>query len=202
MALDDEYVTIESEAVAEIKTKGSRFIGAVAPVLNVIAAENFILQQSKRYFNATHHCYAYRIIANNRIITRSSDAGEPKGTAGLHILNIIASRNLLNIIVVITRYFGGTKLGKGGLARAYAECTQAVLDQCRIEKKIRFANLCFSFPYDCAGNVMRVLSQLDGTIKSSTYDNQIRLDVEISQSLTCILKKKLLEATSGKIEFK
>ena len=201
MPTDDEFFTIESNAQAEIKIKGSRFIATSAPVQSVEEAEQFINTITKKYYNATHNCYAYRIKLTNQIITRSSDAGEPSGTAGPPILNVITGRNLFNLVVVVTRYFGGTKLGKGGLIRAYTDCTKAVLDKCSIAKKYDLAALSLSFPYNFTGNVMNIISQIDCNIISSLYDQQVELTLKIPKSLVDNFKNKIIEATAGKVNF-
>ena len=202
MSADDEFFTIQSEIQAEIKVKGSRFIGTAAPAPNCEQAGQFIKRLSKQYYNATHNCYAVRIKSANQIISRSSDAGEPSGTAGPPILNVIIGRNLVNLAVVVTRYFGGTKLGKGGLIRAYGECTKAVLDLCTIVKKYNLVYSTFFFPYNLTGNVMHLISQFNGKIVASVYETQVKLTVKIPQSLVNDFKNKLIEITSGKVYFK
>lgn len=201
MCSTDEFLTIKSQTQTEIKVKGSRFIGTATPIQSVEDAENFINRIAKQFYNATHNCYAFRIRVADQIISKYHDAGEPSGTAGLPILTVINGRNLFNIVVVVTRYFGGTKLGKGGLMRAYSDCTQEVLDRCMTVKKYDLASLTFCFPYRFTGNVMHVVSQLKGKVLSSTYSHQTQLKIEILHSLADNCKNKLIEATSGKINF-
>ena len=201
MAHDDDYYTIESPAQAEIKIKGSRFIGAASPVQDTTSAERFIQTISKKHYNATHNCFAFRVKDNEQITDRCSDAGEPAGTASLPMLNVLTGRNLLNIAVVVTRYFGGTKLGKGGLVRAYTECTQVVLENCRILKKQNLTSFVFTFHYDLTGNVMHLISQFSGKIIHSHYDQQTELCIEIPHRMVDNFKEKLIEVTSGKVNF-
>ena len=202
MSSDDEFFTIESKAQAEIKIKGSRFIGTAVPVQSVEDAKKFINELTKKYYSATHNCYAFRIRSSTQIFAKSSDAGEPSGTAGPSILNVLTGRNLFNILVVVTRYFGGTKLGKGGLTRAYGDCTKRVLDLCVIIKKYNLVSLTIFFPYNLVGNVMHVISQFNGKIVSSVYDQQVELAIKIPQSLVDEFKNRLVEITSGKVNFK
>lgn len=202
MSPEDEYFTIESKASAEIKIKGSRFLGTAAPATDEPAAENFIRLIEKQYHNATHHCFAYRINTPQNLIHRWSDAGEPSGTAGVPIYHVIVGRNLLNIVVVITRYFGGIKLGKGGLVRAYSDCTKEVLAKAEIIKRFHFAPLTFSFPYDFTGNVLHYISKMQATMKSSLYDQQVEFTVEIPGSLYDIFKNNIIDLTAGKVVFK
>ena len=202
MSTDDEYFTIESRTQAEIKVKRSRFIGTTTPIKSVAEAEQFISKLTKQYYNATHNCYAFRIKLTNQTISKYSDAGEPAGTAGPPILNVITGINLFNIVVVVTRYFGGTKLGKGGLIRAYRDCTKAVLDQAIFVKKYNLVSLALSFPYNLTGNVIHIISQLHGNIISSVYNQQVELIIEIPQSFVDSFKNKIVEITSGRAYIK
>jgi len=201
MIADDEYFTIESPAETKIKIKGSRFIGSAAPTQSVKDAKKYITAISKQFYNASHHCYAFRIKENGQVVTRASDDREPAGTAGSPILKTIVGRNLLDITVVVTRYFGGTKLGKGGLIRAYTSCSQEVLDICEIMKKQHLIRIAFSISYAFTGTIMHHISQIDGKIISSDHSDHSEYVIEIPQSLAENFKKQLIEATSGNLTF-
>ncbi len=196
---EDEFLTIEQVQATEIKVKGSTFIGTAGPVITEQQAADFIQQVSQKYYDATHHCYAYQIGLNPSIIFRMSDAGEPAGTAGAPIFNVIRGKQLTNLAVVVTRYFGGTKLGKGGLARAYSECTQKVLEQCSLVKKYIYQTLRLEFDYHLTNSVMRVISSFHATILHSSYDQSARLTVSLRKSMADNFKLNLIELTSGKI---
>ncbi len=196
---DDEYLTIGQEQTTKIKVKGSRFIGTICPVNTEEQAIEFIHRVSQKFHDATHNCYAYQIGLNLPTITRFSDAGEPAGTAGLPILNVIKGRQLTNVAVVITRYFGGTKLGKGGLIRAYSECTWKVIEQCSIIKKYIIKKLCLKFDYNLTGSVMRVALSFNANILESIYSQQVSLVLTIRKSLVENFKSNLLEISSGKV---
>ena len=114
----DYYLTIQETSGAEIKIKGSRFIGIISPVADKVNAEKILIEIRKEFRNATHNCFAYRI---NSQEFRYSDDGEPSGTAGRPILSMIDKYQLQRVVLVVTRYFGGTKLGTGGLIRAYSQ---------------------------------------------------------------------------------
>ena len=131
-----EFVTIKENVQAEITEKKSKFIANIIKVENKNEAEENILKLKKKYFDAKHNCIAYRIQENEGIIEKASDDGEPQGTAGQPILNILQKNNLCNILVVVTRYFGGILLGTGGLVRAYSEATTKAL-----EKAIKVRNI-------------------------------------------------------------
>ncbi|MDZ7264277.1 MAG: YigZ family protein [candidate division KSB1 bacterium] len=199
MMIDDEYLTIQKVQTAELKVKGSRFIGTASPVATEDAATEFIQRVARQYYAATHHCYAYHIGVPPEVCFRMSDAGEPTGTAGLPILNVIKGKGLTDIVVVVSRYFGGTKLGKGGLARAYADCTLLVLQQSPIIKKYMMQQLQLTFDYQLTNRVMGAISLFQATINQSTYGQEAQLVIALRKSQIDKLKQHLIEVTAGKI---
>ena len=116
-----EFITIKQNVQAEIIEKKSKFIANFFYVENVEEAEKMIKETKKKYFDARHNCIAYRVVEDGQIIEKSSDDGEPSGTAGSPMLNILQKNNLANVLIVVTRYFGGILLGTGGLVRAYSD---------------------------------------------------------------------------------
>lgn len=132
---DIEFKTIEKENSAEIVEKKSRFIANIYNVESKEEAEEKIKQIKKKYYDAKHHCFAFSIIEENGITQKSSDDGEPSGTAGAPILNIIKSNNLQNVVIIVTRYFGGILLGTGGLTKAYSEAAGKVIEQSELIQK-------------------------------------------------------------------
>lgn len=131
----EEFTTILNDEIAEIVEKKSRFIANIYHVENVEEAEEKIKSTKKKYYDAKHNCIAYRVIENGKIIEKASDDGEPSGTAGGPMLNILQKKNLCNLVVVVTRYFGGILLGTGGLVRAYSDATQmAIAKSVKIQK--------------------------------------------------------------------
>ncbi len=125
------FMTISSRVRAELKVRNSRFIGTAIPVRSKDEATAELASLQKEFWDATHNCYAYRL-APDGLSYRFSDDGEPSGSAGKPILFVLQQRGLVNTLVVVTRYFGGTKLGVGGLVRAYGEAATAVLDLCTV----------------------------------------------------------------------
>ena len=196
---EDEYLTIRGGRTAEIKVKGSRFIGTIKPANTEHDALEFINLTSKKYYDATHNCYAYLIGHHPSITARYNDAGEPAGTAGPPILNVIKGKYLTNVAVVVTRYFGGTKLGKGGLVRAYTECTQKAIEQCTIIKKYIYEKIVLEFDYALTGPIMRVISSLQAKIDESKHGQTTKLILSIRKGKVDNLRQNLIEATSGKI---
>lgn len=125
-----EFITILKDEDAEIVEKKSKFIANISYVENVKDAEAKIKEIKKKYYDAKHNCIAYRVIEYGQIIEKASDDGEPSGTAGGPMLNILQKNNLCNLLVVVTRYFGGILLGTGGLVRAYSDVTQKAIEKC------------------------------------------------------------------------
>jgi uncharacterized YigZ family protein len=197
--IEDEFLTIERGETSEIKIKGSRFIGTTQPVVTEQEAIDFIAQISKKFHDASHNCYAFQIGCHSSMIARYNDAGEPAGTAGMPILTVIKGKELTDTAVVVTRYFGGTKLGKGGLVRAYSDCTRLALEKCSIVKKYLYQNLRLAFDYNLTGNVMRVISQFNGTVVRSSYDTLARIEVSVRLSVVDKFKTNLVDVTSGKL---
>src|SRR5699024_999826 len=127
----EKFKTIEGKVTAEVEEKKSRFIANLFYVESVEEAENCLKQIKKKYYNARHNCYAY-VVKEENIIKKSSDDGEPSGTAGSPILNVIEKNNLCNVLIIVTRYFGGILLGAGGLVRAYTEAATKSVEKAEI----------------------------------------------------------------------
>ena len=128
----EQFKTIMQDAQAEIEEKKSRFIANVYYIENAEEAEEHLKQIRKKYFDARHNCFAYRILEENGVKEKQSDDGEPSGTAGAPMLNILQKNNLYNVLIVVTRYFGGTLLGTGGLVRAYSDATIKSLENAKV----------------------------------------------------------------------
>ncbi len=130
-----KFMTIKKEVETEIIEKKSKFIANLFPVQSIQQAEERIGKIRKKYHNARHNCMAYRMIEDNQIVEKSSDDGEPSGTAGLPMLTILQKNNLANIGIVVTRYFGGILLGTGGLVRAYSDSLLQAIEKSEVEEK-------------------------------------------------------------------
>lgn len=128
------YKTIKKNVSAEIVEKKSKFIANVFYVESREEAEDIIKSQKKKYHDARHNCYAYRVLENSTVIEKSSDDGEPSGTAGAPMLTLLSKPNIVNTLVIVTRYFGGVLLGTGGLVKAYSEATKNALEKAEITK--------------------------------------------------------------------
>ena len=161
----EEFVTIKEHVETEIVEKKSKFIANMFYIGDAQEAEEIIKKTKKKYFDARHNCIAYRVIEKERLIERSSDDGEPSGTAGAPMLNILQKNNLVNVLIIVTRYFGGILLGTGGLVRAYSSSLQKSIEESEKEKKcigvemqveVEYQNF-ESFKYYCKINNIKVV---------------------------------------------
>ena len=179
------------------KVKGSRFIAHVAPAASAEDAVAFLEARRAEYRDATHNCFAWRL--GDADAFRAGDDGEPSGTAGRPILREIDGRRLLRVVVVVTRYFGGTKLGTGGLIRAYGGAAAAALDQAEIvESRIR-RTLRLRFGYDLSGTVEGTLHSFDVASGTASYGEDVRMEVAAAEEDVDALRKALFESTAGRI---
>jgi len=158
MSADGSYRTISETVREEIKVRGSRFIATASTVRSREEAAAAIGAVQKEFWDATHNTYAWRL-APDGLQYRFSDDGEPSGTAGKPILFVLGQRRLVNVLVVVTRYFGGTKLGAGGLARAYTEATVAVLDKAKIVEVHNTERFRLFVPYEDIGTIRPIVEE-------------------------------------------
>lgn len=161
----EEFITIENNVVSEFVEKKSKFIGNLFYIESSKQAEDIIKETKKKYFDAKHNCIAYRVIENGQLIERFSDNGEPQGTAGAPMLNILQKNNLVNVLIIVTRYFGGILLGTGGLVKAYQKSLMLALEDCKkitkvlgesLEVKLAYSDL-ESFKYYCKNNKINIV---------------------------------------------
>lgn len=192
----DEYLTIRERIRTEIKVRSSRFIGTAVPVESKEMAEKTIKEIAKEFYDATHHCYAYRLGLDGNLF-RYSDAGEPAGTAGKPLLAAIDSKHLTNLVVVIARYFGGTKLGIGGLTHAYFDAATAVLEKAIIISRIVYDRLTLTFRFELTNPVMRTVAAYEAKVLDTSYTDETTMCVAIRRSKTEAFKKHLTEMTRG-----
>ena len=129
-------ITIKEHVQSEIVEKKSKFIANIYFVKSIEEAENIIKETKKKYHDARHNCSCYRVIEEGKIVEKQSDDGEPSGTAGGPMLNILQKKDIVNVVVIVTRYFGGILLGTGGLVRAYSDVTQKAIDEAEKRKII------------------------------------------------------------------
>jgi uncharacterized YigZ family protein len=179
------------------KVKGSRFIAAVAPLTSEDEANAFIDERRTEHAAATHNAFAW--ILNDKQ-SRSGDDGEVSGTAGRPILREIEGRGLVGVAVVVTRYYGGTRLGTGGLVRAYSGAAAAGLDAAGIVESRVVRTLRLRFPYDLTVAVRASLHAFDASEEAAEYGEDVRLEVAVAEEDADGLAAALKDATAGRID--
>ncbi len=194
----DSYKTITAKSDIELKVKGSIFIGHARPCLGEQEAEDRITTIKKKYHDATHNCFAYRLGLTETKKVRFSDDGEPSGTAGKPILDNIEGHDLTNTLIVVTRYFGGTKLGTGGLSRAYSEAAAEALKAAGIVEKYITATIFITVEFHDYNLVERIIRALEGNIVGAEFTEKVSIKAEIRTSMAKRLKDDIIEATSGR----
>ncbi|MCI5479738.1 MAG: YigZ family protein [Lachnospiraceae bacterium] len=195
--MDENYRIVFTGGSGEIVEKKSRFIATVSPVESEEEALAFIERTKKQYWDARHNCFAY-VIGDHQELMRFSDDGEPQGTAGKPMLDVLLGEELHNTAVVVTRYFGGTLLGTGGLVRAYSGAVQEGLRSCVLAEKRKGLWLSIGTDYSGIGKVQYLLGQRGIRILSSEYTEQVVLTVLVPLEQKRELLDALTEGTNGK----
>ncbi|GAA4518194.1 YigZ family protein [Sphingobacterium thermophilum] len=175
---EDTYLTIEEPAEGIFKDKGSKFIAYAFPFRDENQLKEIIAGVKAEHPKARHHCWAYRLTPD-RSIYRVNDDGEPSGTAGRPILNVLLSKDVTNILVVVVRYFGGTLLGVPGLINAYKTATQEALENAIILERTVNDVYCIEFEYLSMNDVMRVIKEEGITVLNQQFDNSCSMTVEM-----------------------
>lgn len=192
------YKILAEGGSAEIVEKKSRFIATLKPVQTEEEASLFIEGMKKKYWDARHNCSAF-VIGERGQLTRCSDDGEPAGTAGKPMLEVLLGAEIRNAAAVVTRYFGGTLLGTGGLVRAYTQAVQAGLDASVIEEMRYGIELSVVTDYNGMGKINYILGQLGLSAGNITYTENVCMKLLVPYELGGKLRKELLEATAGKV---
>lgn len=193
------YKTVFSDGVGQIVEKKSRFIATVRHVETKEEAEEFLAEMKKKYWDATHNCFAC-IIGEKGEYVRSSDDGEPGGTAGRPMLDVLLKEEIKNAAVVVTRYFGGTLLGTGGLVRAYQQAVKEGLKESVIVEKMPGRKLQATCGYNELGKLQYVLGQKGFPILESIFEEKVTLFILIPEEALEGCKKALTEAAGGRVE--
>lgn len=199
--MKDFYNTIIAPGSAEIVEKKSRFIGFAQPVTSEAEAFAFIEGIKKKHYDARHNCYAFAVGKENTIY-RFSDDGEPQGTAGKPILEVILGKELKDICIVVTRYFGGTLLGTGGLVRAYFEAAKLAVESSGIHTMRCMSLLDICCSYNDSGKIQYILNTENICIKETEYTADVTFHVAVPLLDADRIKKKITEASSARAEFK
>ncbi|MCI5881425.1 MAG: YigZ family protein [Lachnospiraceae bacterium] len=183
----------------QIEEKKSVFIANIARADSEEEATAFIETMKKKYWDARHNCSAF-VIGERGELTRCSDDGEPSGTAGRPMLEVLLRENIKNIVVVVTRYFGGTLLGTGGLVRAYTQAVKEGLNDCKIGVLRMGVPLALTTDYNGIGKILYLLSAMGLTPKDSDYGEKVTLQVLVPVEEKDRLVRDITEATAGKTE--
>lgn len=190
------YKTVKKDAFAEMEIKKSRFLAHIAEVRSEEEAEALIKETKKKYYDASHSCSAY-ILNSDKGIRHSSDDGEPSGTAGKPILDVISGAGLSNVIVIVTRYFGGTELGTGGLVRAYSGATAEVLKNSEIVEVTDARLTEFVIDYGLLPKLQHICMELGIIIYETEYFEKVKISVLITKEISGKFYKELIEMTAG-----
>ncbi len=190
------YYTIAGSSEALLKIEGSRFIAEAHPAYSVEEAEERLLAARKKYFDATHHCYAYAI-GEERAVFRYSDDGEPSGTAGVKIFSALQAKDISDAILIVTRYFGGTKLGVGGLGRAYHDAAAAVLAAARPVLRLPVQRLTARVEYTYVTPVMGLTQRFEAFIDATEYAEKVTFTLFVPLAAVEHFTRQLTDLTNG-----
>ena len=191
----DTFLTIKAPSQATYTEKRSKFLAFAFPVSTIDEIKGKVAEFQKKYYDARHVCYAY-MIGSERTVFRANDNGEPSGTAGKPILGQINSNNLTDILIIVVRYFGGVKLGTGGLIVAYrAAAAEAIANAEIMEKKVELS-ISFNFEYPYMNDVMRIVKEENPDVISQMFDNDCAMTLRIRKDNMPKLKARLEKVTT------
>ncbi len=192
--------TLGSMATAETKVRGSRFLALAAAAFTRGDAEKIVLAEVKKYHAATHHCRAWCSLEAPESEFMQEDDGEPSGSAGAPILQTIRGAALTGVLVVVTRYFGGVKLGVGGLVRAYGEAAGLALTAAPVIEGLYAEVLQLNLDYPLLGRINQVLEAEPVVVLARDFGQQVGLNIAVALSRSPALRQSLVEASAGRIE--
>jgi uncharacterized YigZ family protein len=200
MLFDDTYQTIQQPAEGIFRDRGSKFLGFAYPISSDNDIKALVAKLKAEHPKANHHCWAMRL-GTDRSVFRVNDDGEPSGTAGRPILNILLSKDITNILVVVVRYFGGTLLGVPGLINAYKVATEEALKQAAIVQKTVNDIYTVSFDYLQMNDVMRIIKDDDLTVLTQQFDNDCNIRLSIRKMQVEQVLGKIGKVSGAKIRY-
>ncbi|MFN0190338.1 MAG: IMPACT family protein [Bacteroidia bacterium] len=192
MLFDDHYITLEEICIAELKDRGSKFIGIAYPIKEEKDVKEILQKIKKEHSQANHHCYAFRL-GPDPTAFRFSDDREPSGSAGKPILGAIQSHQLSDVLVVVVRYFGGTLLGVPGLISAYRGAAQAALANAKTKERTINFKYEIEFPFEISNDVYQFLRSFPTEIKSQEFETPCKIIFELRKSTALQLENKIKE---------
>ncbi|MFF9730937.1 YigZ family protein [Streptomyces albidoflavus] len=199
--MQDEYRTVAREGVHETEINRSRFLCTLAPAATEEEAQAVIARVRRAHADATHNCYAY-VIGADASVQKAADDGEPGGTAGVPMLQMLLRRDIRYAVAVVTRYYGGVKLGAGGLIRAYGGSVGEALDALGIRTRRRFRLASVTVGHERAGRLQNDLRAAGRTIRDVHYGERVTLDIGLPDAEVDAFRSWLADATAGEAEFR
>ena len=188
--LQENYITLKENGHAQIVIRKSEFICSLARVTTEEEAQAFIAQVRKEHYKATHNCFAY-VLGMHDEIQRQSDDGEPSGTAGVPILKVLQNLAVRNVCAVVTRYFGGIKLGAGGLIRAYSNATSHALTEIGLVRRVVQQQIFFTIAYPLLGKLQNYLENKSISILDTQFTDQVTLEIAIDEEQSSTLQQQV-----------
>ena len=197
MNVNMDYYTIKSEASNEFIERRSKFIGYVKPVKTVDDAVDFVNSIKAIHRQATHNVYAYSLREGHA--KKFSDDGEPQGTAGLPVLDVLTKEKIVDAAIVVTRYFGGTLLGTGGLVRAYSKAAKLAVQAGEIIRMSFFVNTFLKCDYNNFGKVSSLITKFGGVVDKTDFSGDVKIEFHINEENVCKLENEISQIMSRKI---
>lgn len=192
-----DFIVVKEGAEGIYEEKKSRFIAKVYKVENENEVSSYIEEARKKYWDARHNCYAY-VIGNNNEITRCSDDGEPSGTAGKPILEVITRMGVHNCLIIVTRYFGGTLLGTGGLVRAYTDASVTALNNSLLATQVSGVRYIVTTDYNGSGKIQYAMASVNAAIADTEYTDKVTMKIVIEKEREKLLVDTITEITNGR----
>jgi uncharacterized YigZ family protein len=197
-----EEVTLSSKSEGRYNEKGSTFSALAIPVSDVAEVKTNLHQLKEQYPDANHICYGYRIKEGDRVDEFSTDAGEPKGSSGIPILNVLKRKHLVNVVIFVIRYFGGSKLGIPGLINAYGTAAENAINAGKLKTWVLYQQISICYNYDLQKKVGSLLQQFTVNIIKIEFGESIKQDMEVEVEKTEALAQDLREISNGAIRIK
>jgi uncharacterized YigZ family protein len=192
-------LTIEGAFTAEHEVKHSRFIGNICGAKNKQEAMKFVKATKSRFADATHNVFAFIIQECNCRLQKSNDDKEPKGTAGLPVLGVLQNHNLVNVVIVVTRYFGGTLLGAGGLVRAYSAVAQKAVECANLVTVKNYIKIEITIDYGLYNSVIGLIDKFDVVVEETIFLEKVHLRIGVCDCIFSTFKESVFGACAGKV---
>jgi len=196
--MTDCYTTIDVESKVESKVKGSRFIGETFLVDDVALALERLETVRRREYAATHHCYAYIVGRGMERLFKYSDDGEPTGAAGKPIFDVVEGTGVTDVLCIVTRYFGGVKLGTGGLVRAYGDAARAAMEASGVKERYLCSRFRFDLAFPLYDRWQKELHELGGVVDTAEFSDHVTMKITIRNSQADRLVEAFIRLTAGK----